>query len=83
MTLDRTKAASLVIGTCLALLLAACSSTTDTGEAIAVSSTDDSCETAATQAPSGVVQFSVTNNGSQVTEFYVLGADGLQIVAEV
>ncbi len=83
MKFDRKQAAIVVASTSVALLLAACSSTTDSGEAIAVSSTDEACEIAATQAPSGVVQFAVTNNGSQVTEFYVLGADGLQIMAEV
>jgi iron uptake system component EfeO len=33
--------------------------------------------------PSGTVTFDVTNDGSQVTEFYLLGDDGLRIVAEV
>jgi len=78
----RKRAAMIVAGSSLALL-AACSPTDQSSEAIAVSSTDDACEIAATQTPSGVVQFAVTNNGSQVTEFYVLGADGLQIMAEV
>lgn len=83
MKLNRKQAAVVVAGSSLALLLAACSSTSGSEEAIAVSSTDDACEIAATEAPSGIVQFAVTNNGSQVTEFYVLGADGLQIMAEV
>ena len=81
MKLNRKSVA--VAGSSLALLLAACTSNAESSEAIAVSSTDDACEIAASQAPSGVVQFAVTNNGSQVTEFYVLGADGLQIMAEV
>lgn len=84
MKLSRTNAAFVIVGSSLALLLTGCSSSSDgDSEAIAVSSTDDACEIAASEAPSGVVQFAVTNNGSQVTEFYVLGADGLQIVAEV
>lgn len=66
------------------LFLSACTSNTSaTGEAIAVRSGDDVCEIAATQAPSGTVQFSVQNTGSQVTEFYVLAQDGLQILSEV
>ena len=35
------------------------------------------------QAPAGTLTFEVTNTGSQVTEFYLLDADGLRIVAEV
>lgn len=66
------------------LSLAACQSTASGGEgAIAVTSTDTACEVAASEAPSGIVQFAVTNSGSQVTEFYVLAEDGLQILSEV
>lgn len=67
------------------LLLSACTSpaTTSSEGAIVVSSSDDACEVAETEAPSGVVQFSVQNTGSQVTEFYVLADDGLQILSEV
>lgn len=65
--------------------LAGCTSTQPSGEAgaIAVTSSDDSCEVAVTEAPSGVLQFTVTNTGSQVTEFYVLAEDGLRILSEV
>ena len=35
------------------------------------------------EAPAGTLTFDVTNTGSQVTEFYLLGEDGLRIVAEV
>lgn len=48
-----------------------------------MSSTDDACEVGATTAPAGVVRFAVANNGSQVTEFYVLAADGVQVLGEV
>lgn len=51
--------------------------------AITVRSTDDACEVAVTEAPSGIVSFSVENAGSQVTEFYVLAEDGLQVMGEV
>ncbi|AKT50516.1 iron uptake system protein EfeO [Arsenicicoccus sp. oral taxon 190] len=51
--------------------------------ALTVSSTDTECQVSAAEAPSGTVKFSVTNNGSTVTEFYLLGQDGLRIVAEV
>ncbi len=48
-----------------------------------VRSTDNACEISSTEAASGTVVFEVTNNGSQVTEFYVLAEDGLRIVGEV
>lgn len=69
----------------VALSTAACTAVTDASAsgAIGITSSDDACEATAAQAPSGVVQFSVTNAGSQVTEFYVLADDGLAIVAEV
>ena len=51
--------------------------------ALTVSSTADACEVSADEAPSGNVTFSVTNDGSDVTEFYLLGEDGLRIVSEV
>jgi len=65
------------------VLLAACQSTVTSGDAIAVTSSDDACEIGATEAPSGIVTFTVTNTGSQVTEFYVLAEDGLRILGEV
>ena len=48
-----------------------------------VSSTDSACDLSATEAPAGTLTFDVTNAGTQVTEFYLLGEDGLRIVAEV
>ena len=56
---------------------------TSSGGAIAVSSTADACAVSAGEAPSGNVVFEVTNDGSQVTEFYLLASDGLRIVGEV
>ena len=50
---------------------------------ISVTSTDDGCDVSATTAPSGKLTFDVTNDGSKVTEFYLLGGDGLRIVGEV
>ncbi|MEP9364338.1 iron uptake system protein EfeO [Nocardioides sp. CN2-186] len=51
--------------------------------AVTVTSTDDSCDVSTTEVPAGTLKFNVTNEGSKVTEFYLLGADGLRIVAEV
>lgn len=72
-------------------LLAACtentrSSSSDAGgdaRTVSVTSTDDGCELSEVEAPSGTLTFEVTNDGSQVTEFYLLGEDGLRIVGEV
>ena len=50
---------------------------------IKVSSTDDACKLSKSTAPSGNLVFKVTNDGSEVTEFYLLGADGQRVVGEV
>ena len=74
--------------------LAACTDNTDSSDgdggsgdadtrALSVESSDDACDLSAAEAPSGTLTFDVTNTGSQVTEFYLLGEDGLRIVAEV
>jgi iron uptake system component EfeO len=74
-------------------LLAACTenadpaSSADGGKAdaraLTVDSSADACAVSATEAPAGTLTFDVTNTGSQVTEFYLLGEDGLRIVGEV
>ncbi len=53
------------------------------GRALTVQAADDACTVSAADAPSGNLTFTVTNGGSKVTEFYLLGADGLRIVGEV
>jgi iron uptake system component EfeO len=50
---------------------------------LTVESSADACKLSATSAPAGKLTFDVTNTGSQVTEFYLLGADGLTIKAEI
>ena len=64
--------------------LAGCTSTQSSANdgTIAVSSTNDACQVAASEAPAGTISFKVTNNGDQVTEFYLLGDDGLRVVSE-
>jgi iron uptake system component EfeO len=71
-------------------LVAACTenakdSGDDSGDArtVSVTSTDDSCDVSSAEVPSGTLTFDVANEGSKVTEFYLLGEDGLRIVAEV
>jgi iron uptake system component EfeO len=51
--------------------------------ALTVQSSNDACEVSSAEAPAGTLTFDVTNTGSQVTEFYLLGEDGLRIVSEV
>ena len=50
--------------------------------ALAVDSNATNCAVSADEAPAGNIRFSVTNSGDQVTEFYLLAADGLRIVGE-
>lgn len=50
---------------------------------VAVDSTADDCVLDTATVASGSVTFRVTNSGDRVTEFYLLGEDGLSIVAEV
>ena len=49
---------------------------------LAVSSTDDACTVAADTTVSGASTFSITNEGTQTTEFYILAPDGLRVVAD-
>lgn len=49
---------------------------------LTVSSTDSACTVSSATATSGNTTFRVSNDGRQTTEFYLLGADGLRIVAE-
>ena len=72
-----------------ALTLAACgggdaSSGSSSGAAddIAVAASDDACDVATSHLDAGVHQFTVTNSGSKVTEFYVY-ADGDRVMGEV
>jgi iron uptake system component EfeO len=70
-----------------ALTLAACGGGTtsgkaDAGDDIAVQAGDAACDVATTELPAGVHQFTVTNTGSKVTEFYVY-ADGDRVMGEV
>lgn len=82
----------IVAGGASVLLLAGCTANqpapTTSGSAAAadgvltVSSTADACTVSAATAKSGNTTFKVTNDGDKTTEFYLLGDDGLRIVAE-
>ena len=52
------------------------------GKAITVNATDTTCELSRTTAPAGQVEFTVTNGGSKVNEFYIY-AENDRIVGEV
>ncbi len=83
MAIPRARAALLTLP--LALAVSACSQSADGGSAdgpITVSASDTACELSSTEAPAGTVEFSVTNSGSAVNEFYVY-AEGDRIMGEV
>lgn len=67
---------SLALSGCVANASAA-------AQTIAVTANDADCTVASTQARSGTVLFDVTNQGTKVNEFYVLGSNKLTIVGEV
>ena len=50
---------------------------------IAVDSSAEDCVVDTATVASGTVTFTVTNSGDRITEFYLLGEDGLSIVSEV
>ena len=83
------RKALAVIGTAAAvpLVLAGCTDNTKTTAAadgpIQVSSTANECKVSAAKAPSGNLTFAVKNEGTEVTEFYLLAEDGLRILGEV
>ena len=66
------------------LVAAGCAQETDSGDdgPVTVSASDDSCDLSETSLASGPQTFKVTNDGSQVTEFYVY-AEGDRIMGEV
>ncbi|MGX1932408.1 iron uptake system protein EfeO [Microbacterium resistens] len=69
----------------LGLVLTGCVAKADATAAdrLEVTSTADACTVSASTAKSGTLAFEVTNEGEQVTEFYLLAEDGLRIVGEV
>jgi iron uptake system component EfeO len=67
----------------LPMILAACTGSTGDGDVIRVSSRDDACQVSATEAAAGTVLFTVTNDGTDVTEFYLYAADRQSVIGEV
>ncbi len=87
--MSRTTVGMLALAALVLPLTAACvdndasADPATTAGALTVSSTADACDVSAATAPSGTLTFKVTNDGSDVTEFYLLGDDGLRVVSEV
>src|SRR5438309_45482 len=50
---------------------------------IQVTSTKTECKVSTGSVPSGNLSFAVKNEGTEITEFYLLAEDGLRIVGEV
>ncbi|MFV0425692.1 MAG: iron uptake system protein EfeO [Beutenbergiaceae bacterium] len=87
------KTRHLIPVVALALVTAACvpnpepsqteGGTSSASDTIAVVSTDDACQLSQAEATSGTVTFEVSNDGPQITEFYLMAEDGLRIIGEV
>jgi iron uptake system component EfeO len=83
------KTAVLAAGAAVALALTGCTANTATSPTgssaprISVNASDDACQLDAVSAPAGTVTFVVANTGTKINEFYLLAADGKQVVAEV
>lgn len=89
-TSHRRTAAAGALAAATAILLSGCASdgTSDASgdsaaaDAIQVSSTADECTVSTDSVESGNRTFHIKNDGDKVTEFYLLGPDGLRIVSE-
>jgi iron uptake system component EfeO len=80
------SSAPLVIIAAIALAgLTACAPNVASSEsqALTVDSTGTECSVSADTASSGTITFAVTNSGDDEAEFYLLGADGKDVIAEV
>ncbi|MFD1211072.1 iron uptake system protein EfeO [Arthrobacter sp. GCM10027362] len=80
------RAAFMAAAAVLPLALASCTGPAPadpaSSGAIRVTSTGSGCKVSTTEASSGNLTFAVTNNGAEVTEFYLLAGDGLRIIGE-
>jgi iron uptake system component EfeO len=75
-------AAAMLLTGCVANQPAGGIATASGDGAIIVTATADSCTASANSVTSGHSTFRVNNAGDKTTEFYLLAADGLRIVAE-
>jgi len=83
MTAPRALGALAAVGVSV-VVLSGCVAKTDAAAAgtMTVTSTADACTVSSNTASSGTLTFAVTNQGSEITEFYLLAEDGVQIVGE-
>lgn len=83
-TLTRSIAAFATVSAAT-LVLAGCVAKVDPSESntLTVSSTNDACTVSTATTTSGTLAFDVSNDGDQISEFYLLAEDGLRIVGEV
>jgi len=84
------RRATLALLLAFASVLASCGGDEPTGDSagasVAVTASDDSCELDRSEVPSGQTTFTVTNDGSSVTEVYVYGEEGgeyTRVISEV
>lgn len=83
-TTRRTGIGAITAAAAGALLLSGCvPNAAPDAQAIAVTANDTDCSVEVASATSGTITFNVTNEGTKVNEFYVLGENGLTIVGEV
>ena len=75
---------SAALAAACAMALSACvPNATAATDAITVHSTSDACKVSTAEVAAGPAVFTISNDGDDVTEFYILAEDGLRIVAEV
>ena len=81
----RARTTLVALATTSLLALTGCVSNSPDAAAgtVTVNSSADACAVSTDIAPAGSTSFSVTNSGSQVTEFYLLASDRLRIMGEV
>ena len=81
-TIGLVAAATLLLSGCVANEPTGGDTEVASSGKVTVSSTASDCAVSAHTVESGNVTFSITNDGDQTTEFYLLGEDGLRIVTE-
>lgn len=77
-----TAAAACVLGLTLAGCVPNTTGSKSSGSTVNVSASDSACDLSASTAASGPVAFTITNSGSDVTEFEILAEDKVRIVGE-
>ena len=68
-------AAALTVSGCSTKESVSSEKKADSGDQITVTATDTACTASLTEGKTGPTNFSVINNGTKVTEFYVYGKD--------